>query len=131
MPYLLDTHALLWWVADDMRLSRRARELLRASGNEIFFSAVSAWEIAIKVQLGRPEVIEMDQDPATLIPSLLTECGFQSLSITMGHALRVAALPLLHRDPFDRLLIAQAQLEDLTILTADPAIARYDVTVAW
>ena len=128
MRFLLDTHTFLWWVTRDTRLPERVQTIIADSGNDIFFSAASAWEIAIKVQLGQ---MTLGGDPAELIPERVAANGFLVLPIEVRHALHVATLPLLHRDPFDRLLIAQAQMEDLSILTADPAIARYDVAVAW
>ncbi len=128
MRYLLDTHTFLWWIVDDPRLSPRAVSLIRDSSNEILFSAASAWEIAVKAQLGR---ITFDDDLAEVIPRQVATNGFRSLAIQCEHAVRVARLPLLHRDPFDRMLVAQAQLERVALLTADPAIARYEVEVVW
>ena len=126
--FLLDTHTFLWWVTRDTRLPERVQVIIADPENDIFFSAVSAWEIAIKAQLGQ---MTLAGNPAELIPERVTANRFLTLPIEIHHALHVGGLPLLHRDPFDRLLIAQAQLEELTILTADPAIARYDVAVAW
>ncbi|MFI5226913.1 MAG: type II toxin-antitoxin system VapC family toxin [Candidatus Limnocylindrales bacterium] len=128
MKALIDTHVFLWWVLDADRLSVEGRELLGDRANDFFLSAASAAELAIKVGQGRltlPEPVE------SYVPSRLGSEGFQSLPIELGHALRVARLPPIHRDPFDRILIAQAQIEDLPILTADPVIARYDVETIW
>ena len=124
MKLLVDTHLLVWWVAG-RRLPREAAALIADPGNEVFASAASIWELAIKSGLGR-----IDVDPGELLRSLETG-GFASLPVTNRHALAVATLPAIHGDPFDRLLIAQAQVERLPILTADPHIARYDVETIW
>ncbi|MBI2912117.1 MAG: type II toxin-antitoxin system VapC family toxin [Chloroflexi bacterium] len=128
MRCLLDTHAFLWWIADDPRLTERVRAILRDAEQEIFFSAASAWEIAIKTRLGH---LDFDEDVAEFIPRQLLANGFSPLPVQVRHALRVHSLPLVHRDPFDRLLVAQALLEDLPILTADPIVAQYPVDVLW
>ena len=128
MRYLLDTHAFLWWATDDLALPETVRAIVTDAANDIFFSAVSAWEIAIKTRLRRTG---FQEEAIQRIPEQITANGLLILRVEIEHTLRVAALPLLHSDPFDRLLIAQAQMEDLAILTADPAIARYDVAVAW
>ncbi|MDO8672015.1 MAG: type II toxin-antitoxin system VapC family toxin [Dehalococcoidia bacterium] len=128
MRYLLDTHAFLWWIMADPRLSTRAMEIVRDAGNEIWFSAASAWEIAIKARLGR---ITFAEDPVSFIPRQIAANGFKNLVVENEHALFVCALPLLHRDPFDRLLIAQASVEKMMLLTADRAFAMYDVPVVW
>jgi PIN domain nuclease of toxin-antitoxin system len=128
MKVLLDTHAFLWWITEDERLSERAREVISDGGNELFFSVVSGWEIAIKAGLGRLTVPEP-------LDGFLAEQLFHNhigaLPIELRHALHVYSLPSLHRDPFDRLLIAQAQVEQLPILTADRHIAQYEVDVIW
>lgn len=131
MPHLLDTHTFLWWVADEPTLSDRAAEVIRDPASEIFLSAVSAWEIGIKHRLGRDQVIRVDRDPEQLIPELVAANGFVWLPIEARHALRAASLPFHHRDPFDRLLVAQAQMEGLTIVSRDRAIAQYDVPIVW
>ena len=131
MRLLLDTHTFLWWAFDQPQLSAQAAQALREPSNEVFFSAVTALEIAIKNRLGRDNVIHLDGDPADLVPLWVAEYGFITLPVEVSHALRVAALPPIHGDPFDRLLVAQAQIEGLTILTAGPAIAQYGVPVAW
>jgi len=125
MKILLDTQCWLWMVASPERLSDRARSLIEASDNELYLSAASAWEIAIKHSLGK---LRLPEPPARYVPSRLDVLRTLALPIEHDHALHVATLPAHHRDPFDRLLIAQAQLEDLPILTADPLFARYDVT---
>lgn len=128
MKLLLDTHAFVWWATEDDRLSDRARELISSDDNEIFLSAVSAWELAIKAELGR---IALRTDPVSLIPELMELNAFQGLPVFVSHALAVRWLPAHHRDPFDRLLVAQAVVEGLTLVTRDPQIARYDTPVVW
>ncbi len=128
MRILLDTHAFLWWVTDSDELSRRARRLIGDGRNEIFFSAASAWEIAIKSGLHR---VTLPEDAQTYIPAQLEENAFQILPIQLQHALRVVTLPDLHRDPFDRLLVAQALSEELAILSRDERLATYSVRVLW
>jgi PIN domain nuclease of toxin-antitoxin system len=128
MRVLLDTHAFLWWIAGDRRLSARARKLISDGHNELLLSAASGWEIAIKVGLGRVDL------PAPIGPFLgeqLRLNGIEALPIQMTHALGVQGLPLLHRDPFDRMLVAQALGEKLPILTRDRQISQYDVETLW
>jgi PIN domain nuclease of toxin-antitoxin system len=112
--------------ASPERLSARSRALVESFEHELFLSAASAWEIAIKHALGK---LRLPEPPARYVPSRLESLRTQPLPIEHGHALRVGMLPSHHRDPFDRLLVAQAQLEDLPILTADAVFSRYDVTV--
>ena len=126
MKLLLDTHCFLWWFANDPRLGAPARELF--SGNEVFLSAASSWEIAIKVSLGK---LTLPEPADTYVPSRLAAQEIQGLAIQHVHALRVESLPRHHQDPFDRLLVAQAQIEKLPILTADDKIAVYDVDAIW
>lgn len=128
MTVLLDTHAFLWWIADDPRLSDAAGAMIANAENEVWVSAVSGWEIAIKTGLGR---LELPSDPERFVPDQLSRNAMTALPIQMAHALRVARLPRHHRDPFDRLLIAQAQVEAVPIATRDPDIGRYEVEVFW
>ena len=128
MKALLDTHAFLWWDLDDPHLSSLAAELIADGETEILVSAASLWEIALKVGHGR---LELPGPVERYVPARLAKYRFGTMSVTGEHALRVARLPMIHRDPFDRLLIAQAQIEGLPIVTADPAIGRYDVHVIW
>lgn len=128
MRYLLDTHAFLWWIVDDLRLSSRTRAIIQDPSNEIWFSAASAWEIAIKAQLGR---ISFEDDLVAFIPQQVAANGFKNLPVHCEHALRVSRLPLLHRDPFDRILVAQALTERMPLLTDDQIVASYDVEVVW
>ena len=129
MRLLVDTHVFLWWASDHgARVSARVRDLLSDGSNDIAFSMASAWEIAIKVGVGRmalPDVIER------YLPDRLRHHGFELLQIELEHAVRAGGLPRIHGDPFDRMLVAQAQLEGMPILTADPAIGRYDVETIW
>jgi PIN domain nuclease of toxin-antitoxin system len=119
---LLDTHALLWWLADDARLGARARDAIASPTNLVFVSAATAWEIAVKRALGRlvaPGDIEEWVDAS----------GFQPLPIQIAEAVASAELPPHHRDPFDRLLVAQAHVGRMTIVTGDQEIAKYGVSV--
>lgn len=120
---LLDTHVWLWWFTGDSRLSGSARDLI-AGAPEVRFSAASAWEIAIKASLGKLTLARTFR-----LGAELQRDGFEALPIELAHAEAVRALPMHHRDPFDRLLIAQAQAESLTIVTADPQFERYDVEI--
>ena len=120
MRYLLDTHILLWWLAADSRLSAGALSTITEPRNRIFISAATVWEIGIKSQLGKLKIEES-------IPLLLLSEGFEELSITGLHAQEAANLPGHHKDPFDRMLIAQARLERLTLISTDNNIADYDV----
>jgi PIN domain nuclease of toxin-antitoxin system len=117
---LLDTHVLLWWLADDPTLSRGARDAIADGESVVAVSAASAWEISIKRAAGRLEA------PADL-EAHLEKHRFVRLPITIAHALRAGALPTHHDDPFDRVLVAQAELEGLTIVTRDENIGRYAV----
>lgn len=128
MRFLLDTHAFLWWVTDDDRLSDRAGGLIAEGTNDVFFSAASAWEIAIKAGLGR---IRLPHDAWSFTPDQLERNAFQPLPVHVRHAVAVIALPDLHRDPFDRMLVAQAVTEGLTLLSGDQMLSEYPVTVEW
>jgi PIN domain nuclease of toxin-antitoxin system len=128
MKVLLDTHTFLWWNMDDPQLSPAARALIADGRNEIFLSAASAWEISIKHARGR---LELPEPPVTYVPSRMRHYHFRALPVEVHHTLHVNTLPDLHRDPFDRLLIAQAQLEDLSLVSGDEEVHRYDVKVIW
>jgi len=128
MRALLDTHTFLWWNLDDPQISPTAREFIIDGANEVYLSAASAWEIAIKCARGR---LVLPEPPDHYVANRLTLHRFQALPVQLSHALHVFNLPDLHRDPFDRLLVAQSQLEDLPILTVDRDIARYDVDIVW
>ncbi|HVA81128.1 MAG TPA: type II toxin-antitoxin system VapC family toxin [Candidatus Binataceae bacterium] len=128
MRALLDTHAFLWWIADDPKLSRRARGIIADPGNQIFFSAVSGWEIAEKTRHAR---LTLPEDPEAYVTTQVAANGFAVLALELSHALRVYSLPPHHKDPFDRMLVAQAQIEDLALLSANREVARYAVKVIW
>ena len=123
MRLLLDTHVFLWLLAEPERLGAQLA-LVEDPAVELLVSAVSSWEIAIKHGLGR---LPLPEPPERYVPDRIRAIGATPLAIEHRHALAVAALPALHGDPFDRLLVAQAKLLDIEILTADPAIARYPV----
>ena len=125
MRILLDTQCWLWMTLSPERFSARARALVENREHVLYLSAASAWEIAIKHSLGK---LHLPEPPVTYVPTRVAALGTQPLAIEHQHALHVATLPAHHRDPFDRLLVAQAQLDDLPILTADPLIGAYDVT---
>ena len=121
MKLLLDTHVLLWAAGEPERLPEQARVLLEAPDNELVFSVASLWEVAIKSALGR-EDFRVD---AAVLRRGLIDNGYLELPVAGEHAVAVAALPPLHRDPFDRLLVAQAQIEGIVLLTVDPLVAAY------
>lgn len=121
MKLLLDTHILLWWLADDTRLRDEARRAIGEPGNMVWVSAASVWEISIKHGLGRID-LPIDQLPADLEAS-----RFLALHITPVHAIAAGKLPFHHRDPFDRMLLGQAQIEGLTLVTHDSALQRYGI----
>lgn len=124
--YLIDTHVWLWMQSDPDRLCDQTRAIVRDIRNGIFFSAASAWEIAIKYRLGK---LPLPERPASYIPDRMRRSGTSPLPVDHAHTLRTADLPDHHRDPFDRVLVAQAQLLDLTIITADNQLSAYDVAV--
>jgi PIN domain nuclease of toxin-antitoxin system len=124
MRVLLDTHVFLWWIMDSPMLPEAARAVIGDGDNELFLSAASGWEIAIKSQLGR---LQLQGPPQEFVAEQLAQNRIHSLPILMAHALHVFGLPWHHRDPFDRLLVAQSQLENLPLLTFDEDIAGYDV----
>jgi PIN domain nuclease of toxin-antitoxin system len=128
MRALLDTHTFLWWVLDVPRLSSESRAILEDGANDLLFSAASAYELALKARTGK---LSLPEPAETYVPSRLVANGFSRLPIELAHALRAGILPSIHWDPFDRLLVAQAQIEGIPILTADPAISRYDVETIW
>jgi PIN domain nuclease of toxin-antitoxin system len=127
MRVLLDTHAFLWWFEDDRRLSVRAREAI-AGATDGFFSVASCWEIAIKVSRNK---LTLAKPIERLVPEQLGLNGFQLLHIDLDDVARVATLPFHHRDPFDRLLVAQALGEELTVVSADPVFRKYGVKRVW
>lgn len=118
MSCLIDTHILLWWLFDDPQLGAECRDIIRTPGNQIFVSSASAWEIATKYRIGKlPEVETLVND----YEQILAQAKFLELPVTTAQALRAGTLPIAHRDPFDRMLMAQAELESLPILSYDKA----------
>ncbi len=128
MRALLDTHVFLWWITDDPRLPSHVRQIIADGNNELFFSAASCWEIAIKAKLGR---IRLPGKPDLFISEQMIANDIQGLSIQASHALHVFNLPDFHKDPFDRIIVAQSQMEKLSIITSDNLIAKYKVRVIW
>jgi len=128
MKFLLDTHAFLWWIGNDDRLSSTARDTISDGCNQIFFSAASAWEMAIKTGSGK---MSMQTDLAVFIKKHLHQNDFSVLPISLIHSLQIAQLAPHHRDPFDRMLVAQAQVEKMTLISKDAAVAKYTVDICW
>ncbi|MFZ1771706.1 MAG: type II toxin-antitoxin system VapC family toxin [Caldilinea sp.] len=128
MKVMLDTHSFLWWNADDSQLSAAARQVIAAGSNEIYLSACCAWEIAIKAAKGRLLLPEAADD---YVKQRLEHYGFRVLPIELSHVLQIYKLPPLHHDPFDRLLVAQSQVEKLPLISGDSEIARYAVDIIW
>lgn len=128
MRLLLDTHTFLWWLDGDRRLSRAARAAIAADQNVVFVSAASAWEIATKSRLGK---LPGAENVAADVPACVSGQLFEPLDITLLHAQRAGRLPGHHRDPFDRMLIAQAQIEDLPLVTNEQLFEQYGVTRVW
>ncbi len=128
MKLLLDTHTFLWWVTNDEKLSITARNLISNPQNDIFFSIVSVWEIVIKAKIGK---LPLPESPEIYIPSRLSYYGFIPLSINLKDVLQIWYLESHHNDPFDRLLIAQSQIKNLPIITADTKFSLYNINVIW
>ena len=124
MRILLDTGVLLWSLAEDHKLNARATELIRARNSELYLSAASVWEIAIKYALGK---LFLHAEPEVFIPEAIAGLGMGTLDITAAHALTAGKLPGYHDDPFDRMLVAQARVEGMKLLTADHAFEKYEV----
>ena len=120
--FLLDTHTLLWWLADATQLGDRCREMISDQRNQVFVSAATTWEISVKMSLGKLEAPE-DMD------SVVEDEGFSKLPINLYHGQLAGRLPAIHPDPFDRMLIAQAQAEGMILVTADELIAKYQLRV--
>jgi PIN domain nuclease of toxin-antitoxin system len=125
---LLDTHAFLWFLRDDPRLSNSARELIEDGSKELFLSVASAWELASKVSLGK---LALEQPLETFLPEQMQVNEVQLLPVTLPHVLRVTGLPWRHRDPFDRLLVAQCLVEQMPIVSANGALSPYGVQRLW
>lgn len=127
MEALLDTHVVLWWFDNAPKISKRAAAILASPENALYVSAAVAWEIAIKVNAGKLRSAELIAD----VSGFLAREGWNELPITLDHVVRAGLLPLHHRDPFDRLLVAQAQALNLPILSADRGLDEYDVRRVW
>ena len=128
MKALLDTNSFLWSALDDPRLSGRARGVVWDEGNALFLSPASAWEIVIKLHTGK---LKLPASPGHFLPECMSQFAFEALPIKMKHVLHVETLPMHHKDPFGRILIAQSLVENLPILTSDPIIAKYGVEIIW
>lgn len=129
MKFLLDTATFLWAIFDEKeKISRKALQALENPEHELFLSAASTWEIAIKYSLGK---LELQDDPADWLPRTIQKIGLKPLTITHQHTLAVTHLPFHHKDPFDRLLIAQAKSENLHLLSPDEIFRKYRVSVVW
>jgi PIN domain nuclease of toxin-antitoxin system len=128
MTYLLDTGVWLWSLWEPERIARKAREVMADLSQQIFLSAVTSWEIAIKVGVSK---LTLPEPPSTYVPRRMADQGLRPLPISHQHSLGVAALPYHHRDPFDRLLIVQASIEGMTIITADRTFEEYSVPLLW
>ena len=124
----IDTHTFIWWVTDAPQLSETAKASIANPDNKLFFSLAGAWEIIIKVGTGK---LSIPEEPDIYLNSRITDNRFEVLQIELPHVLQVAKLPDLHRDPFDRIIIAQSQITGMPILTIDRLIVQYDVEVIW
>jgi PIN domain nuclease of toxin-antitoxin system len=125
---LLDTHAVLWWLFDDPQLPQRARDAIENVATQVFMSSASGWELAVKSWLGK---LPYAQEAVKTLPELLRAARIDVLPITLEHALAAGALPGPLRDPFDRMLIAQAQIEHHTLVSADRAFKGYRISLLW
>ncbi len=128
MKVLLDTHAFLWAITDDPKLSAKGRELFTASDSDLFLSVASVWEVLTKVQIGK---LPMPKETGAYLKEQIAKTNVQVLPIQMTHVLRLERMPLHHRDPFDRILIAQSLEEGFPILTADPLLKDYPAALIW
>jgi len=128
MRALLDTHVLLWWLTDDERLSGKARRAFTSGRSTLLWSAASSWELAVKISLGK---LSLPGPLRSYLPKKLREQRITPIAVEHSHAFRVAELPAHHRDPFDRLIIAQAQVEKVPIISADSKLGQYDVKIVW
>jgi PIN domain nuclease of toxin-antitoxin system len=128
MNILLDTHTFLWFVADDRRLSDKARALIEAEDSQPFLSMASLWEMAIKVSLGK---LKFEQPYELFVPQQLAMNGFGILNISLEHTAGISTLPFHHRDPFDRLIAVQARLEKMCLVSADAAFDAYEIQRVW
>ncbi|MBT3904462.1 MAG: type II toxin-antitoxin system VapC family toxin [Rhodospirillaceae bacterium] len=128
MRLLLDTHALLWWLTDDPKLPLEPRDAIANTENDIFVSSASAWEISTKHRIGKLTGVG---DVSERLVFYVRKSGFQSLPISLEHAVEAGRLPGPHKDPFDRMLMAQANIEKLKVVTIDPVFKDYQISVLW
>jgi PIN domain nuclease of toxin-antitoxin system len=128
MKYLLDTVAWLWSVYSEERLGGEARAILENRDEEVYLSAATSWELSIKMRLGK---LNFPGPPAVIVPAFMAKQSLRSLPVTHLHAVKVYDLPPHHSDPFDRMIIAQAMVEQMTVLTSDRAFDRYPINVVW
>jgi PIN domain nuclease of toxin-antitoxin system len=128
LKFLIDTSCWLWSLSNPEHLNSSARDLLADPSKALFLSAASSWEIAIKVALGK---LQLPESPERYIPGRMAAFSISGMAVEHAHALRVSSLPQHHRDPFDRILVAQAQVEGMTLLTADRAFEPYDIEIIW
>ena len=128
MKLLLDTHTFLWWITDAPQISATARDLISDGHNVLYWSAASSWELSIKYALGR---LPLPDTPERFLPFELAQNRIEAIPVIDAHAFQAGQLPRHHRDPFDRMLVAQAQVESLVLLSNDPQLSLYDVKVEW
>lgn len=128
MKYLLDTHTFMWWDSNSTELSQAVYDIISDSKNQIYLSTVSTWEMTIKVQIGK---LSLKDDLSKIVAKQIKDNGFLILPIELSHTLKVGELPLHHKDPFDRLLIAQSLIEGTTLLSKDAVFQNYSATVLW
>jgi PIN domain nuclease of toxin-antitoxin system len=128
MKAILDTHVILWWVTNDLQLSQAVRNIIADSENTLYCSVASSWEIIIKFNAGK---LPLPEPPTQFIQSCLSVNHFENMAIDLPHVLQINTLPDHHKDPFDRILIAQAQVENMPILTVDRLIVQYPVQTIW
>ena len=129
--YLLDTHTFLWSVSDPAKLSKKASEIIRDVSNALYLSSASVWEIVIKHSLNKLEKTRHIEDIREFINDCIVQLQVTPLAITVADVLELSELPYIHKDPFDRILVAQARVHDLTIITKDSSISRYKVRIVW
>jgi PIN domain nuclease of toxin-antitoxin system len=128
MKLLLDTHIFLWWITDVLQISATARELMSDGHNVLYWSAASSWEVSIKYALGR---LPLPDTPGRFLPFELAQNRVEPLPVIDAHAFQAGQLPRHHQDPFDRMLVAQAQVESLVLLSNDRQLSLYDIRVQW
>jgi PIN domain nuclease of toxin-antitoxin system len=128
MKVMLDTHCLLWWAMDDANLSSQVKNIISDPEVDVFISTASVWEICIKYRKGK---LDLPKEPEKIIKDLVEESGFQCIPIHNRHCYQETQLPMIHGDPFDRMIIAQSLVENLTLLSKDQEIREYPVTTIW